>query len=148
MLKLKVLVVDDSVTMRRTVRVALEKLGHKVICEASNGTEAIKKFKRFKPDLVTMDIAMPNMNGLVAVRELKKIDDDAKIIMVTSMGDEIKVMDAIVAGAKGYILKPISQEPLLNALSKIFPEDENILEDVFMNLYDKKPELDQGKNKE
>lgn len=118
---LKVLVVDDSLIMRRNITKMLESLGHKVIGEAKDGHESITLYTRLKPDLVTMDITMPEMDGITAVQELKKIDKHVKIIMVTSHGQEEMVINAIRSGAGGYLLKPINLMKLRETIRKIFP---------------------------
>ncbi len=118
---LKVLVVDDSAIIRKSLSQQLDELGYEVVGEAINGKEAIKLYKELKPDFVTMDITMPLMNGIEALKEIKKDDKDAKIIMVTSHGEEKLVMDAIKRGAVGYILKPIIHGKISNAVSKVFP---------------------------
>jgi two-component system chemotaxis response regulator CheY len=127
---LNILVVDDSMPMRRIVRVALEQLGYNVVGEASSGKESLEKYKMLRPDLVTMDIAMPNMNGIDAVKELKKINSDVKVIMITSIGEEAKVMDAIIAGAKGYVLKPIDRKKITESIKKIFPLDDTEVKEM------------------
>lgn len=119
---LKVLVVDDSLIMRRNVTKMVESLGHKVLAEAKDGHEAIGLYERLKPDLVTMDITMPEMDGITAVKELKKIDKHAKIIMVTSHGQEEMVINAIRSGASGYLLKPVNIIKMRDTLRKVFPE--------------------------
>jgi two-component system chemotaxis response regulator CheY len=134
----KVLVVDDSASMRKTIKKLLEKLGCKVVSEAKDGFDAIKKYKRYKPDFITMDISMPNMDGIEAVKKLIEIDQNIKIIMITSLGEQVKVMEAIIAGAKGYILKPLSAEYLKLNIDKVFPKNdddkiEEILGDMLIN---------------
>ncbi|HEX5330265.1 response regulator [Sulfuricurvum sp.] len=126
---LKVLVVDDSLIMRRNITKMVEALGHKVVGEAKDGHESIALYARLKPDLVTMDITMPEMDGITAVQELKKIDKHVKIIMVTSHGQEEMVINAIRSGAGGYLLKPINLMKLRDTVRKIFPNiiDENVL---------------------
>jgi two-component system, chemotaxis family, chemotaxis protein CheY len=119
---LKVLVVDDSLIMRRNVTKMVEALGHKVIGEAKDGVEAIVLFERLKPDLVTMDITMPEMDGITAVKELKRIEKNVKIIMVTSHGQEEMVINAIRSGAGGYLLKPVNLIKLRDSIRKIFPD--------------------------
>ena len=115
-----VLVVDDVSIMRFTIKKHLTSLGHKVVAEAANGHEAIKQYEAHSPDVVTMDITMPAengiKNGIEALVGIKKIDMDAKVIMVTSHGEEKLVMEAITKGAKGYILKPITEEKLGDAM--------------------------------
>lgn len=133
---LKVLVVDDSLIMRRNVSKTLEALGHKVIGEAKDGHEAITLYMRLKPDLVTMDITMPEMDGITAVKELKKIDKHTKIIMVTSHGQEEMVINAIRSGAGGYLLKPVNIMKLRDSIRKIFP---NIIDET--TLTQKEAEL-------
>lgn len=91
----RVLVVDDAAFMRMLVKKILTQAGHQVVGgEASNGKEAVEKYKQLKPDLVTMDIVMPEMDGITAVKEIMKIDPNAKIIMITAVGQEAKVMEA------------------------------------------------------
>ncbi len=118
---LNILVVDDSLIMRRNIIKMIESLGHKVVGEAKDGQEAVEVYRKLKPDLVTMDITMPRMDGLGAVKELKKIDKNAKIIMVTSHGQEEMVIDAIRSGASGYLLKPVKINKLSDSIRKIFP---------------------------
>ncbi len=119
---LKVLVVDDSLIARRNINKFLTNLGFSVVDEAKNGLEAVEKARKIKPDLITMDITMPDMDGIDAVKAIKEFDDNVKIIMATSHGQEQMVLASIKAGARGYILKPITQEKLLVALNKAFPE--------------------------
>jgi len=127
---LNILVVDDSLIMRRNIIKLIESFGHKVVGEAKDGREAIELYRKLKPDLVTMDITMPELDGLGAVKELKRIDKNAKIIMVTSHGQEEMVIDAIRSGASGYLLKPIKINKLSDSIRKIFPStiDETVSE--------------------
>lgn len=118
---LKILVVDDSLIMRRNVTKIVESLGYKVVADAKDGQEAIEAYRRCKPDLVTMDITMPEMDGIEAVKGIKKIDREAKIMMVTSHGQEDMVISAIRAGASGYLLKPINITKVHDAIRKVFP---------------------------
>ena len=117
------MVVDDISIMRFTIKDRLQKIGHEVVAEASNGYSAIEQYKIYKPDLVTMDITMPAeqgvKNGIEALVEIRKIDSNAKIIMVTSHGEEKLVIEAISKGAKGYILKPVNEEKLKSVFDKI-----------------------------
>lgn len=119
---MKILVVDDSVILRKAIIGIFKEMGHEVVAEAGSGYEAIENYKKFKPDFVTMDITMPGIqgihNGVEALREIKKIDNEANIVMVTSHGEEELVLDAIDAGAKGYILKPITKDKIANILKK------------------------------
>ncbi|MCK5294666.1 MAG: response regulator [Arcobacteraceae bacterium] len=118
---LNIMIVDDSLIIRKTLSTELEKMGHTVVAQAKSGKEAIELYDKFMPDLVTMDITMPIMSGIEALKEIKKSYKDSKIIMVTSHGEEKLVMDAITSGAKGYILKPITQDKLLESIGKVFP---------------------------
>lgn len=126
---LNILVVDDSLIIRKKMKTIIEKLGHKVVSDAQNGREGIDEYNANKPDLVTMDITMPDMDGISAVKEIMKSDANAKIIMVTSHGQEDMVIKSIQAGAVGYMLKPISEDKFAQAVAEVFPEyavdDEN-----------------------
>jgi two-component system, chemotaxis family, chemotaxis protein CheY len=119
---LKVLLVDDSLIIRKKIAAILEKLGHETVFDAKNGQEAIDAYNRYKPDLVTMDITMPDMDGIEAVKQIIKDNHDAKIIMVTSHGQEDMVIKSIQAGAVGYMLKPITEEKLAQAIGEVFVE--------------------------
>ncbi|WP_371372586.1 response regulator [Sporomusa aerivorans] len=113
----KVLIVDDAAFIRLTLKMMLEKNGYTVIGVAEDGSDAIKKYTELRPDIVTMDITMPEMDGITAVKEIMKIDPEATIVMVSAMGQEEMVKDAIMAGARNFIVKPFSQERVLRALS-------------------------------
>jgi two-component system chemotaxis response regulator CheY len=121
---LNILVVDDSLIIRKTLVEEFQKMGHKVVAEAKGGREAMELYELFKPDLVTMDITMPVMNGIAAVKEIKRFHSDAKIVMITSHGEEKMVMQAIKNGARGYILKPITKDKLDEVISKVFSAEE------------------------
>ena len=113
----KVLIVDDAAFIRLTLKMMLEKNGYTVIGVAEDGSDAVKKYTELRPDIVTMDITMPEMDGITAVKEIMKIDPEAAIVMVSAMGQEEMVKDAIMAGARNFIVKPFSQERVLRALS-------------------------------
>ncbi len=115
----KVLIVDDAAFMRISIKNTLTKNGFEVIGEAENGAIAVEKYKELRPDVVTMDITMPEMSGLDALKAIMALDADAKIIMVSAMGQEAMVRDAVLSGAKGFIVKPFKEDGLLSALSKI-----------------------------
>lgn len=119
---LKVLIVDDSLIIRKKITKLLEKLGHEVVFGAQNGTEAIEAFVEHKPDLITMDITMPDMDGITAVKHIIEKNYDAKIIMITSHGQEDMVIKSIQAGAVGYMLKPITEDKLIASIGEVFPE--------------------------
>lgn len=115
---LKFLVVDDSLIIVRKLSVLLEKVGWKVVRTAATGKEAVEAYRACKPDMVTMDITMPEMNGIEATRAIMKEFPDARIIMVTSHGQENMVLDALKAGAKGYVLKPFQEHKVFEAIEK------------------------------
>ncbi|WP_456398799.1 chemotaxis protein CheY [Mesoaciditoga sp.] len=115
----KVLIVDDAAFMRMLLKDIVTKAGYEVVGEASNGAEAVEKYKELKPDIVTMDITMPEMNGIEATKEIMKIDPNANIIMCSAMGQQMMVVEAIQAGAKDFIVKPFQQGRVVEALSKI-----------------------------
>ncbi|EHR77514.1 chemotaxis protein CheY [Thermococcus litoralis DSM 5473] len=115
----KVLIVDDAAFMRMLVKKILVQAGHQVVGEAGNGKEAVEKYKELKPDLVTMDIVMPEMDGISAVKEIMKIDPNAKIIMITAVGQEAKVMEALKSGAKGYIVKPFQAPKVIEEVNRV-----------------------------
>jgi len=119
----RVLVVDDARIMRISIKEILIKLGHTVVGEADNGYASIEGYKTCKPDFVTMDITMPEVNGIKdgidAVEKIKEYDKNAKVIMITSHGEEQKVRKAIKVGAKNYILKPINAPALEKIVTKL-----------------------------
>lgn len=123
---LNIMIVDDSTIIRKTLQMKLESIGFNVVAQAKSGKEAIELYRETLPDLVTMDITMPVMNGIEALKQIKKSYKDAKIIMITSHGEENMVMEAIMNGAKGYVLKPITEEKLTKAITKVYPECQNM----------------------
>ena len=114
-----VLVVDDSAFMRRTMKSILIRNNFEVVGEATNGIEAVDLYTKLKPAVVTLDVVMEEMNGLEALKKIMIIDPKANVIMVSSMGQDIIVRDAIVVGAKNFILKPYTEEQVVRALDKI-----------------------------
>jgi len=114
----RILVVDDAAFMRMMIKDILTKNGYEVVGEASDGAQAIEKFKESNPDLVTMDITMPEMDGITALKEIKKIDPSAKVIMCSAMGQQAMVIDAIQAGAKDFIVKPFQADRVIEAIKK------------------------------
>jgi two-component system chemotaxis response regulator CheY len=127
---LKIVVVDDSLIIRKNIAKMLERMNHKIVAEAKNGQEAIVCCNKLTPDLITMDITMPDMDGIEAVKEIIKKNAEAKIIMVTSHGQEEMVMAAIRAGASGYVLKPVNAEKLTQAIKRIFPNEKLLASSV------------------
>jgi len=114
----KVLIVDDAAFMRMMIKEILSKNGYTVVGEASDGAQAIEKYKELGPDLVTMDITMPEMDGIAALKEIKKLDPSARVIMCSAMGQQAMVIDAIQAGAKDFIVKPFQADRVLEAIKK------------------------------
>lgn len=114
-----VLIVDDAAFMRMMIKDILSKNNFVVAGEAANGVEAVEKYKELKPDLVTMDITMPEKDGIEALKEIKKIDPNAKIVMCSAMGQQAMVIDAIQSGAKDFIVKPFQADRVLEALQKV-----------------------------
>jgi len=115
----KILIADDSGFMRKIIRNILEKLGHKDIIEASNGQEAMDKYKKEKPDLVLLDIIMPDVGGIDVLRSLIEIDKEAKIIMITAVGQDAMVEECNLLGAKGYIIKPFNEKKITEGISNV-----------------------------
>jgi len=114
-----ILIVDDATFMRMMIKDVLIKNGFTIAGEAENGAKAVEKYKELNPDLVIMDITMPEVDGIQAVREIKKIDPSAKIIMCSAMGQQAMVIEAIQAGAKDFIVKPFQAERIIEAVKKV-----------------------------
>ena len=117
--KLKVLIADDAIFMRTMIRDILEKNGYEVVGEASTGKEAVEKYQRLQPDMVTMDIVMPGMGGIEAVKAIMKIDPNGKILMCSAMGQKALVIEAIQAGAKDFVVKPFQPSSVIEAITRI-----------------------------
>ena len=115
----KVLIVDDAAFMRISIKNMLTKNGYEVVGEAENGAVGVELYKELQPDIVTMDITMPEMSGLDALKEITKIDPKSKVVMVSAMGQESMVREAIVSGAKGFIVKPFKEEGIIAAIKKL-----------------------------
>jgi two-component system chemotaxis response regulator CheY len=115
----KILIVDDAAFMRMMLRNILQKAGHEVVGEAENGLVAVEKYMSLQPDLVTMDITMPIMEGIQAARLIKESDPNAKIIMCSAMGQQGLIVQAIQAGAVDFIVKPFQEERVLEAIKKL-----------------------------
>ena len=119
MISLNIMVVDDSAITIKKMTSILEKLGHNVITTCATGQQAVDQYLELSPDVVTMDITMPDMDGITATTQIIEKHPEALIIMVTSHGQEAMVLDAVKAGAKGYLLKPIKSDLLEETLNKI-----------------------------
>ncbi|MDP4164398.1 MAG: response regulator [Bacillota bacterium] len=116
---IKVMVVDDAAFMRLAIKKVLEKNGFEVVGEAENGAVSVVKYKECNPDIVTMDITMPDMTGIEALKQIRSFDPKAKIVMVSAMGQESMVKEAIMNGAKSFIVKPYKEEHITQTLLKI-----------------------------
>lgn len=114
----RVLVVDDAAFMRKMVGDALAEGGHEVVGEAGNGVEAVARFQEIKPDLVTLDITMPEKDGLAALAEIVAVDPSAKVVMCSALGQESKVLEAIKLGAKDFVVKPFQPDRVIEAVGK------------------------------
>ncbi len=114
-----VLVCDDAIFMRTMISDILSQAGDEVVGEAETGTQAVERFKELNPDLVTMDIVMPDMGGIDAVREIVKIAPNAKILMCSAMGQQALVVEAIQAGAKDFVVKPFQPSRVLEAVQRV-----------------------------
>jgi two-component system chemotaxis response regulator CheY len=114
----RVLITDDALFMRVTLRNILTKSGYEIAGEATNGRESVELYGATKPDLVTMDITMPEMDGIAALREIRRLHPDANVIMCTAMGQKNLVMEAVTAGAKDFIVKPFQPEKVIEAVQK------------------------------
>ncbi|MEL3971319.1 response regulator [Rossellomorea oryzaecorticis] len=114
----KILIVDDAAFMRMMIKDILTKNGFEVVGEAADGAQAVEKYKEVQPDLVTMDITMPEKDGIAALKDIKALDPGAKIIMCSAMGQQAMVIDAIQAGAKDFIVKPFQADRVIEAIQK------------------------------
>lgn len=115
----KIMLVDDAAFMRMMVKKALTESGYSDFVEAQDGAEAVQKYESEKPDMVIMDITMPNMDGLQALKKIRENDPAAKVVMCTAMGQESMVVDAIKSGAKDFIVKPFNAERVVSTVKSI-----------------------------
>lgn len=115
----KVLIVDDAAFMRVSIKNMLGKNGYEVVGEAENGKIAIQKYQDLSPDVVTMDITMPEMDGLTSLKKILSIDPGANIIMISAMGQESMVREAVLSGAKGFIVKPFKEDVIVAAFNNL-----------------------------
>lgn len=111
-----VLIVDDAMFMRHAIRMALEKAGFEVVGEADNGALGAQMYQDLKPDLVTMDITMPDVDGIEGLKMIRSFDPQARVVMISAMGQETFVREAIVAGASGFLVKPFNEEKIIQVL--------------------------------
>ena len=117
----KILIVDDSKTSRKILRSILEENGHEIAAEAVNGEDGLNKFKEIRPDLTTMDITMPLMDGLEALQRIREYDVSAKVIMVTAAGQKTKMIDAVKYGACEFLAKPYEATQIITIINKVLP---------------------------
>ncbi|RXJ00716.1 response regulator [Anaerobacillus alkaliphilus] len=115
----RIMIVDDAAFMRMTLKNIISQAGHEVVGEAANGLEAVETYKLTQPELVTMDITMPEMDGIQALKEIKKIDPKAKILMCSAMGQQGMVIEAIQSGAADFIVKPFNAERINESIGKV-----------------------------
>lgn len=115
----KILIIDDAAFMRMALRRILERNGFEVIADAENGEAGVHKYKEFKPDMVTLDITMPGMDGIEALKKIISLDPNAKIIMVSALGQQEHIREAILAGAKYFIVKPFKEEHVISVINNV-----------------------------
>lgn len=115
----RILIVDDSRTSRKILRSILEEAGHEIVGEAMDGQDGINKYKDLKPDIVTLDITMPVMDGLEALKNIRADDQSAKVIMVTAAGQQNKMIDTIKMGASEFVTKPFEPDEIIKMVSKL-----------------------------
>ena len=115
----RILIVDDAKFMRMTLTNILKKANHEIVGEAENGKIGVEMYRRYKPDLVTMDVTMPEMSGIDAVKTIKSQFPDARIIMCSAMGQQKMVVEAIEMGAKDFIVKPFDESRVQDAINRV-----------------------------
>jgi two-component system chemotaxis response regulator CheY len=115
----KVLIVDDAAFMRLAIRMMLERNGFEIVGEAEDGAMGVRKYLELRPDVVTMDITMPEMTGVEALQAIIQHDPKAKVIMVSAMGQECMVKEAVMSGAKSFIVKPFREDHVLKTINKV-----------------------------
>lgn len=115
----RILIVDDAAFMRMMLKDILNKNGYDVCGEAGNGNEALDKYKELKPDLVTLDITMPEKDGISALKDIRAFDSNAKCVMCSAMGQQAMVIEAIQSGAKDFIVKPFQADRVLESIRKV-----------------------------
>lgn len=116
---MRILIVDDAAFMRMMLKDIFTKNGHEVVGEAGDGNEAVARYKELSPDLVTMDITMPNKDGIQALKEIRAINSNAKVIMCSAMGQQAMVIDAVQSGAKDFIVKPFQADKVMESINKL-----------------------------
>ena len=122
-MKNRLLIVDDSSVMRRTIEKNLAEYDLEIIGQASNGVEAIEIVKKEKPDVITLDITMPEMDGIACLEEVMKIHPTAKVMIITALSDKLTGLTALDRGARGFMFKPVNSEDLARAFDKLLKRD-------------------------
>lgn len=120
----KIMIVDDSLIMRMNLKKIFEGQGFQVAAEATNGQEAVQKYETLRPDLVTMDITMPVMDGITALECIRQEDPYARVVMISALGQEVKIIEAINKGAQHYIVKPFDEKTVLRVVNRVLQEGE------------------------
>ncbi len=115
----KIMIVDDSLIIRISLKKLFEKNGFEVVAEAGNGEEAVAKYQKCQPDLVTMDITMPILDGISALEQIRGLDSEANVIMISALGQEIKIIEAIDKGARQFIVKPFNEADVINRVQSV-----------------------------
>lgn len=140
----RIMVVDDAVVIREKLKILLTKAGHEVVAEASNGLQASLLYNRFMPDIVTMDITMPGVDGIEGIRKIRENHPGAQIVVISAMGQKAIIMEALEAGASGFILKPFEINKVLSVMTSV---EERIRQGVTTNNVGRlKAELNALKN--
>ena len=116
----RVMIVDDSLIVRVNLKKVFESQGYQVVAEAANGQDAVEKYEKLKPDLVTMDITMPVLDGISALQRIREMDEEACGVMISALGQEIKIIEAMNCGARHYIVKPFKDEDVISKIDSIF----------------------------
>ena len=114
----RVLIVDDAAFMRKMLSDVLAKAGHEVVGEGANGTEAVAQYQSLRPDIMTLDITMPEKDGISALKEIIELDPSARVIMCSALGQESKVLESIKLGARDFVVKPFQAERVQEAVAK------------------------------
>lgn len=125
-MKPKVLVVDDAIFMRKMISDILVENGMEIVGEADTGSDAVERYNELKPDLVTMDIIMPEMNGIDAVRQIISVDSNARIVMCSALGQQALVQEAISAGAKDFLIKPFNPSRVIEVVTKVLNQTSTV----------------------
>lgn len=113
----RLMIVDDASFMRLTIKKMLESHDYTIVAEAADGVEAVELYKKVRPDMITMDITMPNMTGIEALKAIRQIDSSVKVVMVSAMGQEDLIREAVISGASSFIVKPFQEQKLLEVLN-------------------------------